>query len=387
MQKSKIETLIQKYLSNRLNEQEFEELKQWLEEDASHKETFVKLLSLRHVNNQLALLRRFDKEGSWEALQKRCKQKRTLRRHVAMYASAAAVAALMGIASFLYFNNHSTSQRPVASNETAQADISTISNTPKATLVLANQPEIELSQHHQEINDMHISNGQIVFPQEDGQTNKPVALNDHLLQNQIKVPKGSEYSIVLSDGTKVKLNADSHLDFPVQFGEVREVKLEGEAFFEVTHDERRPFIVKANHHAIHVLGTTFNVTAYPDEGTSVTLVSGKVKVVSPSGEYYLSDEEQYVSSSAQVNKVDAGFYTSWTTGSMEFDAMPFPMLVNKLSRCYNVEFKIASKELETMKFTGVIFRNKPLDFTLDIIHRVSDVQFERKGRVILIKKQ
>ena len=70
MQKSKTETLIQKYLSHQLNEQEFKELKQWIEEDASHKEIFVKLLSLRHVNNQLNLLQQFDKEASWEAIQK-----------------------------------------------------------------------------------------------------------------------------------------------------------------------------------------------------------------------------------------------------------------------------------------------------------------------------
>lgn len=69
MQKSKTETLIQKYLSHQLNEQEFKELKQWIEEDASHKEIFVKLLSLRHVNNQLNLLQQFDKEASWEAIQ------------------------------------------------------------------------------------------------------------------------------------------------------------------------------------------------------------------------------------------------------------------------------------------------------------------------------
>ena len=78
MQKSKTETLIQKYLSHQLNEQEFKELKQWIEEDASHKEIFVKLLSLRHVNNQLNLLQQFDKEASWEAIQKRCKQPHSL---------------------------------------------------------------------------------------------------------------------------------------------------------------------------------------------------------------------------------------------------------------------------------------------------------------------
>ena len=66
---------------------------------------------------------------------------------------------------------------------------------------------------------------------------------------------------------------------------------------------------------------------------------------------------------------------------MEFDAMPFPLLIARLSRCYNVDIQIASKELETMKFTGVIFRNKPLDFALD------DVKFEKKGETILVKKQ
>ena len=87
----------------------------------------------------------------------------------------------------------------------------------------------------------------------------------------------------------------------------------------------------------------------------------------------------------QSYKVDPEFYISWTEGAMEFDAMPFPLLIARLSRCYNVDIQIASKELETMKFTGIIFRNKPLDFALDIIHRVSDVKFERKGETIFVK--
>ena len=212
-------------------------------------------------------------------------------------------------------------------------------------------------------------------------------LDTELLQNKIIVPKGSEYAIVLADGTKVKMNADSHIDFPVQFGDTREVTLEGEAMFEVTHDEARPFIIKTHDHAIYVLGTTFNISAYPDEELSVTLIEGKLKVTAPSGEYYLLPGEHYSSAQSKVSKVDTEFYTSWTDGAMEFDAMPFPLLTARLSRCYNVDIQIASKELETMKFTGVIFRNKPLDFALDIIHRVSDVKFEKKGETILVKKQ
>ena len=346
MQKSKTETLIQKYLSHQLNEQEFKELKQWIEEDASHKEIFVKLLSLRHVNNQLNLLQQFDKEASWEAIQKRCKQPHSIRYRVAIYSSAAAIAVIIGIASILYFNNRNLTP---AITQSEQSSLPQNTQTPKATWVQANQSVIPLYENQREINGSYINNGEIIFPQESDYPHK-TELDTELLQNKIIVPKGSEYAIV-------------------------------------THDAARPFIIKAHDHAIYVLGTTFNISAYPDEELSMTLIEGKLKVTAPSGEYYLLPGEHYSSAQSKVSKVDTEFYTSWTDGAMEFDAMPFPLLTARLSRCYNVDIQIASKELETMKFTGIIFRNKPLDFALDIIHRVSDVKFERKGETIFVKKQ
>ena len=105
MQKSKTETLIQKYLSHQLNEQEFKELKQWIEEDASHKEIFVKLLSLRHVNNQLNLLQQFDKEASWKLFKNVASSPTLSAIGLRIYSSAAAIAVIIGIASILYFNN------------------------------------------------------------------------------------------------------------------------------------------------------------------------------------------------------------------------------------------------------------------------------------------
>lgn len=386
MQKSKTETFIQKYLSNQLNEQEFEELKQWIAEDASHRETFVKLLSLRHVNDQLNLLHQFDKEASWESIQSRCKRPHTIRRRIAIYSTAATIAILIGITSILYFNNRNTTPIIAQMEQPQQSSIPPNAETPKATWIQGNQSVVPLYQNQQEINGSQINNGEITFPQESGQPQKTEP-DAKVLQNKIIVPKGSEYAIVLADGTKVKMNADSHLDFPVRFGATREVTLKGEAMFEVTHDETRPFIIKAHDHTIYVLGTTFNISAYPDEEVSVTLIEGKLKVAAPSGEYDLLPGEHYSSAQSKVTKADTEFYTSWTSGAMEFDAMPFPLLIARLSRCYNVDIQIASKELETMKFTGVIFRNKSLDFALDIIHRVSDVQFEKKGKTILVKKQ
>ena len=163
MQKSKTETLIQKYLSHQLNEQEFKELKQWIEEDASHKEIFVKLLSLRHVNNQLNLLQQFDKEASWEAIQKRCKQPHSIRYRVAIYSSAAAIAVIIGIASILYFNNRNLTP---AITQSEQSSLPQNTQTPKATWVQANQSVIPLYENQREINGSYINNGEIIFPQE-----------------------------------------------------------------------------------------------------------------------------------------------------------------------------------------------------------------------------
>lgn len=386
MQKSKTKTLIQKYLSHQLNEQEFEELKQWIEKDASHRDIFVKLLSLHHVNNQLNLLHQFDKEASWKAIQKCYRQSHSIHYRIVIYSSAAVIAVIIGITSILYFR-HQESSSLITENNITKIDKYNIVPSPRATLVLADQSEIKLYSNHQEINGNHINNEEIIYPQENRkETDQPV-LDTILLQNQLKVPRGSEYSIVLSDGTKVKLNADSHLDFPVQFTNIREVTLQGEAFFDVIHEPQRPFIVKANDHVVYVLGTTFNVTAYPGEDVSITLVSGKIKVTSPTGEYTMTPNEHYSSQTSLISQVDPELYTSWTTGAMEFDAMPLPDLLARLSRCYNVDLKLASKELENMKFTGIIFRNKPLSFALEILHRVSDVKFEKDDETILVKKQ
>lgn len=385
MQNSRIETLIQKYLNRKLNEREFEELKQWLEEDDSHKKLFVKLLSLRNVTNQLNLLDQFNKESSWEAIRKRCNRNRQIRRKV-IYSSAAMAAMIIGISSVLYFKANPIAERLGARNNTVITEISNDADIPRATLILADRSEVQLYSNQKEINGSHISNGQIVFPKEDLRKDS-VSINSQLLQNQIKVPRGSEYAVVLADGTKVRLNADSYLDFPVQFSDVREVRLQGEALFEVTHDEKRPFVVRTDNHAIYVLGTIFNVSAYPDEDVWVTLVDGRIKVSTPTGEYILAPHQQYSSRNDSISNVSPEVFTSWTTGTMEFDAMPLPDLLAKLSRYYNVNLKLASGELKDLKFTGSIFRNKPLSFALEILHRVSDVRFEKDGETILVKKQ
>ncbi len=173
MQKNKTEILIQKYLSHQLNEQEFEELKQWIEKDASHREIFVKLLSLHHVNNQLNLLHQFDKEGSWKSLQNRCNQSGSIYRRIVVYSSAAAIAILIGITSILYFNDRNLAPVIAQSEQSQQSPLSQNPETPKATWVQANQSVVPLYNSQREINGSRINNGEITFPQESNYPHKP----------------------------------------------------------------------------------------------------------------------------------------------------------------------------------------------------------------------
>lgn len=137
--------------------------------------------------------------------------------------------------------------------------------------------------------------------------------------NKVEIPRGGEYALVLSDGTKVHLNSMSSLRFPVAFtAGKREVELQGEAYFEVSKTGH-PFIVNANGMQVEVLGTTFNISAYPDEEYQTTLVNGSVKVSAEKGESLILKPSQQAtiassSNSIQVRTVDISFYTSWVKG-------------------------------------------------------------------------
>lgn len=163
--------------------------------------------------------------------------------------------------------------------------------------------------------------------------------------NTIVVPKGKTYNITLADGTKVMLNSDSRLIFPTRFdGETREVTLEGEAFFEVSHNASKPFLVRSGAITTHVLGTEFNVKAYLEEQNStVTLLSGMVAVdvgvnseVLGVGEMLSYDEKN---NSVVVRDVDVDDVVAWRKGELVFIHEKIEDVLNKISRSYNVTIK------------------------------------------------
>ncbi len=150
------------------------------------------------------------------------------------------------------------------------------------------------------------------------------------------MPRGGEYTLVLADGSKVFLNAESSLKYPVLFsGDLRKVKLEGEAYFEVKRNPEKPFVVDIGGMQVNVLGTTFGIRAYADEREiRTTLVSGRVNVSAGKQVYELKPSEQAVfdkqTEAVKVAAVDTELFVGWKDGRLVFDNCSLERIFERL---------------------------------------------------------
>ena len=211
--------------------------------------------------------------------------------------------------------------------------------------------------------------------------------------NTLIIPRGGEYNLVLADGTSVKLNADSKLSFPDKFiGKERRVRLEGEALFHVAKDSEHPFIVETENGEIEVLGTVFNVNAYPDEEfVQTTLVEGKVAfqgagmldalVITP-GEQVTYDKE---TREADVAKVDTEIYTAWAEGKWIIEGERLENIMKQLARWYDVKVFYQNPQVKDLVFTGDLEKYNNCEVVLNIISMTTNVVFEVKDKTITVK--
>lgn len=206
--------------------------------------------------------------------------------------------------------------------------------------------------------------------------------------NILTTPRSGQYQLTLPDGSRVWLNNVSSLRYPTAFlGKDRTVDLTGEAYFEIAKDAARPFIVKVKDEAVEVLGTSFNVMAYPDEGgTQTTLLTGIVTVKAGSSVVRLKPDEQ-----AQV-KADGGLriikdvasqdIVSWKDGFFYFGRASFAAVMRQLARWYDVEVVYEGKTPE-MEFGGRIDRSLPLDDLLKFLDK-NQIHFRLEGRKLIV---
>lgn len=213
--------------------------------------------------------------------------------------------------------------------------------------------------------------------------------------NELYVPRSGEFYLVLDDGTKVWINADTKLKYPTRFiGGERKVYLEGEAYFEVTPDKTRPFRVISPSQDVLVLGTSFDVCAYNNSSEMfVTLASGKVEVEAKiSGQKtILKPGEQAVILKAdgkmETRSVDVTLYGGWRYGKLVFSSNSLESIFEQLSRYYDVDSVVWEEEsLKQIKFSGEMKKYEDVAKVLELMERTGDVKFELKNNTIVVKK-
>lgn len=193
----------------------------------------------------------------------------------------------------------------------------------------------------------------------------------------LETPMARQQSLVLEDGTKVWLNAGSAIKFPLSFKQGRRVEITGEAYFEVTHDRERPFIVKAGNDEIVDLGTRFNVNAYADEaGVTTTLVEGLVQVKN----HLLKPGDQHVND--RIRKVDANSVIAWVSGYFYFDHTDLRSVMRQISRWYNVSVEYQGR-IPPLYFDGEIQQSLRLSQVLELLN-ATGVHYTLDGKRLTI---
>jgi len=209
----------------------------------------------------------------------------------------------------------------------------------------------------------------------------------------ISTPKGGEYQLILPDGTKVWLNASSHLKFPTVFdGNERKVELSGEAYFDVVSNKERPFVVQTTKETVHVLGTKFNMSSYPDENSSrTTLLEGEVKI-SPKNtsnrERTLSPGQQSIIQGDRIKiaEVNVDEVVSWKNGEFMFNRESIESVMRRIARWYDVEVIYKTPIGNDVKIWGTVSRFDNISEVLKFIEGTKVVYFKVEGRKVYVMK-
>jgi len=315
---------------------------------------------------------------------------------------AASVLILLGLGSLYVIHIRGGSQK----NNIAlipKKDIAPGGN--KAILTLANGSKISLtdasngtvaSQNGVQVT--KAANGQLVYVIKN--TGMPITASGDanserkaaaLAFNTIETPKGGQYQVVLPDGSKVWLNAMSSIKFPVSFSSLKErrVELTGEAYFEVEHNKDLPFRVVSGKQVVEVLGTHFNVNAYPDEtGIKTTLLKGSVKVTGDSNSAILKPGQQAeFTSSITISNVNTDEAVAWKNGYFFFDDEKLQDIMRVVARWYDVKVIFADESTKNETFGALSTRFANISTLLNMMEQTGDARFSIDGSTITVSKK
>lgn len=376
-----IADIIVAFIKNEATPRQISVLDDWINESEANKRLFISLLDEVAFEQRLSSPSMLEVEDAFGKVRARVrKSKRGYWRYVAVAASVAVVVAIGGI--MAYWVGIPEKQGIV----TRQQSISVGKSRAFLTLGTGEKVALESQDTLLRGKAMNIriqENGEVFYEMADSIAPAEVEYNI------METPRGAEFQLVLSDGTKVWLNAGTKLRYPVKFiGKERRVELTGEAYFDVTRDEDVPFVVETSRSAVTVLGTEFCVRDYAGEANLTTLVQGSVSVEDQRGNAYLIRPGQQMNigkEDSRVLDVETIYFTSWKDGYFIFNEATLSEIMSELSKWYDFDCFFLNPDAGNERLTARLKKYDDISVILDILSRTGNIQFTQKGRAITVR--
>lgn len=373
------------FLSGELDEREEENVRVWLEASQENRNAYESLmkdyLRIRWVQEDVHIREEQAKKIIFSSL----KKKRNLTPY---YGVAASIAVLLIVTLFFFIRE----DKQVVSEKLVVSEIKPIQS--KAMLVLSTGEQIQLTKSTQKIQEQDgsvLKIDSVMGVQYDALSTQRV---EKPIYNKIVVPRGGEYFVTLSEGTKVWLDADSELEYPVFFsGDFREVKLKGNAYFCVTKKNDKPFVVRAGEFSLKVYGTEFNVNAYDLQNIETVLVNGSIgfKANISTPERMMAPNELAVSNSrtgqSEIHQVDIYPYIAWKNQNIVFVNERLESIMEKMARWYDVTVFFQDESLKDLRFDCNMRRYADIRDLFFFLEKTSNARFALNGRTVVISKK
>lgn len=375
-----IAKLIHKLFRGQANEEERSSIEHWKKSDQKNEDLIDSFRDSKNIERDLIFFAELDEDEAWRKVGRAPKIKKIDFRSFGRVAAASIV--LFGLVLFYLRDKKVIDSDKTAINKVIKKDI--LPAQSGALLLLADGSVVPLESS---VKTLH---PEVVV----GETKEAIeaAVQSEESQteyNTLVVPKGHFYKLNLEDGTQVWVNANSQLKFPAKFDKSeRRVVLEGEAYFEVSHDIKRPFYVESRGNEVKVLGTHFNINAY-STNVRTTLSSGRVQV-SNSGELLFLEPGEYTKFAGgklSKGKADLEHDLSWHNNQFYFKKETIVEISSTLSKWYDINVKFKKDVALDKVYTGNFKRDVKLSEVLEMLTYVCNLTFELNGKELTIENK